>query len=75
MECEEAGAPGSAPSSPKGASQLIEVLSTISSVPASEPVKLLLAAEEEQVILPGEPSKEDVTDVLALSRTLTARQH
>jgi len=57
--------PSSALSSPKGASQLLEMLSTTASVPASEPVELQLAAGEEQVILLDEPSEKDLSEVLA----------
>jgi len=67
--------PGLTSNSSEGASQPLEVLSTTASVPASEPVKLQLAAGEEQVILLGEPSEKDTTEVLALPRAVTARQH
>jgi len=89
MECEEVEAsrtnspptqaPGSAPSSPKGAAVSPKELSTSTSGPASEPVKLQLAAGEEQGILLGEPSleadDEENSPVLALLRALVARQY
>jgi len=68
-------APGSAPSSLKGASQLPEVLPTTASAPVSEPVKLQLAAGEEQGILLSEPSEEEVSEVLALPWALVAHQY